>query len=273
MRAYRHAALACAGLAALGAASSSGAHVRVVATAAAVPSAAARDELSAVCPPLSLPDREACVSFRGVESEARELAMQSASHHDRHGNLTVYDQIPRTPDRPESYDAYRYPIPVGEHAHVSGFDLDKPDVDQRRGASLSAVGHGGVDLLAKRGTEVRALPLEHQDGEAEVVYVGPLFGTTVVTRNSVREAGRVRDYLVLHGHLDGAAPGLAKGARVAAGDLLGYVGDTGSEGVVHLHLELRRVRDGVDGNALPPGEIAANDRTVAVDPRNLLPLR
>jgi murein DD-endopeptidase MepM/ murein hydrolase activator NlpD len=273
MRAYRNAALACAALAALSGVSASSARVRIVNLPAPAPSASSADELSAVCPPGRLPDGETCIPFRGLGDEAPELTAKTNAHHDRHGRLQTYDQIPRLPDRPESYAAYRYPIPVDDKALVSGFDLDRPDADQRRGAHLSAVGHGGVDVMAKRGTEVRLCPLEHQEGDAEIVYVGALFGTTVVTRHAVREGGRVRDYLVLHGHLDGAAAALAQGKHLAENELVGYVGDTGSEGVVHLHLEIRRVRDGVDVATLPPGKIAANDRTVAVDPRNLLPLK
>lgn len=273
MRAYRNAALACAALAALSGASASSARVRIVNLPSPAPTSSAEDDLSAVCPPGRLPDGDTCIPFRGLGDESPELSAKSNAHHDRHGRLKVYDQIPRLPERPESYAAYRYPIPVADKALVSGFDLDRPDADQRRGAHLSAVGHGGVDVVAKRGTEVRVCPLEHQEGDAEVVYVGALFGTTVVTRHMVREGGRVRDYLVLHGHLDGAAPGLAAGKHLAENELVGFVGDTGSEGLVHLHLEIRRVRDGVDVASLPPGKIAANERTVAVDPRNLLPLK
>ena len=116
----------------------------------------------------------------------------------------------------------------------------------------SAVGHGGVDIAQKRGTEVRLVALEHQVGEAEVLYVGKLFGNSVVTRHALREAGKLRDYLVIHGHLDGPAPGLASGQNAREGTLVGFVGDSGSPGDVHLHLEIRRVRDGIDAKKLAP---------------------
>jgi murein DD-endopeptidase MepM/ murein hydrolase activator NlpD len=280
MHPHVRACLATAALAALGGSAPARESLRVVGRAAPSPSAsgAAAPARPPRCPSRSLPDGEGCVSFAdGAASlgESPELTERRNTHHDRRGRLQTYDQIPRRPDRPASYDAFAYPIPTpaGEKLLVSGFDLDRPDDQQRRGHGLKAVGHGGVDLVARRGTEVRSLPLEHQEGEAEVIHVGPLFGTSVVTRHTVRESGRLRDYLVIHGHLDGAAPGLSRGARVKAGDLLGFVGDTGSEGLVHLHLEVRRVRDGIDTEKLPPGKIAANDRTVAVDPRNVLPLR
>lgn len=230
--------------------------------------------VAAPCPSGALPDGDGCVPFAQAQG-GEPLEARSNQHHDRRGQLRVYDQIPRHPERPEDYGAYRYPIPTPEGGKlaVSGFDLDLPDEQQRRGAHLKAVGHGGVDLAAPRGTGVQNLPLEGQEGDTEVLYIGELFGLSVVTRHRRQEHGHPREYLVIHGHLDRAAPGLERGQRLAPGALLGQVGDSGSEGVVHLHLEIRRVRDGVDVATLPVGKIAANDRTIAVDPRNLLPLR
>jgi len=196
-------------------------------------------------------------------------------HHDKRGHLRTYDQIPRRPERPADYAAYRYPVPVaeGEPLRVSGYDLNLPDSDQRRGRKLSQVGHGGVDLLAPRGTEVRVVALEHQDGDAEVLLAGKLFGTTVVTRHTLREAGRLREYVVLYGHLASVAPGIEPGRPVADGTVVGYVGDTGSEGIVHLHLEVRRVRDGVDLAKVAPERVVAGEIAVVCDPRNVLPLK
>jgi murein DD-endopeptidase MepM/ murein hydrolase activator NlpD len=122
---------------------------------------------------------------------------------------------------------------------------------------------------------VTLIALEHQKGDADVLYAGPLFGTTVVTRHTVREAGQLRDYVVLFGHLNAVAPGLAAGTTVKEGDVVGFVGDTGSPELVHLHFEVRRVRDGVDAaqRATRPNDLLANDVSVVCDPRNVLPLR
>jgi murein DD-endopeptidase MepM/ murein hydrolase activator NlpD len=65
---------------------------------------------------------------------------------------------------------------------------------------------------------------------------------------------------------------LSKGAALPAGGVVGYVGDSGSPGIVHLHLEVRRAREGISLTALAPGELAHNSKTVACDPRNVLPL-
>ena len=117
------------------------------------------------------------------------------------------------------------------------------------------------------------LALEHQEGDAEVLFVGDLFGRTVVTLHTLREAGQLREYVLLFGHLDAPAPGLAKGAHLAAGELVGTVGDTGSPELVHLHLEARRVRSTVHIRNEPGYKLVANGCTVVCDPRNVLPLK
>jgi hypothetical protein len=244
--------------------------------------APARRADTTACPPGTLPDGDVCVHLPGAaDLDGAEDALASENiHRERTGRWTVYEQIPRLPDRPASYDAYLYPVPPGLPGGqfvVSGYDLDHPDDTQRRGRTLHAVGHGGVDLPDPRGTPVKLVPLEHQVGDADVVYVGPLFGTTVVTRHTLREGGRLRDYVLLFGHLEAPAPGLVAGRAIKGGELVGFVGDTGSPELVHLHLEARRVREGLDiadrMKAKGPGSMLQNDATVVCDPRNVLPLR
>jgi murein DD-endopeptidase MepM/ murein hydrolase activator NlpD len=209
-------------------------------------------------------------------TSAPETPEVSNAHHDRAGKYVVYDQIPRRPDRPADYDAYEYPIPPGMPGgrHVmSGYDLDQPDSRQRRGRHLSHVGHGGVDLPQKMGTPIRAIALEHQEGPSEVLFIGWLFGKTVITRHSLREGDRSRDYVLLFGHLDAPADGLVVGQQLADGDPIGTVGNTSSVDFVHLHLEARRVRDDIDLKKLAPGLLIANEVSVVCDPRNVLPLK
>lgn len=233
-----------------------------------------RQAPTAACPVRTLPDGGVCVPVPDLALGGEALSEQRSAHHDRAGQLRIYDQIPRRPERPLDYRAYRLPVPtLPQQSFVtSGYDLDQPDESQRRGADFKAVGHGGIDLAQKRGTPVTLVPLEHQVGDADVLLVGKLFGNSVVTHHVVREGGVLRDYLVIHGHLEKPATGLARGASVPAGTILGYVGDSGSPGVVHLHLEVRRAREGVTLASLGPGELAHNAKTVACDPRNVLPL-
>jgi len=226
---------------------------------------------ASACEPGTLPDGDACVRLPGDDDGAGPDPLVAVNaHRERSGNWSVYDQIPRRPERPPAYEAYRYPV---EGKVVSGYDLDRPDPMQRRGPTLRATGHGGVDIPRPKGTLIKMLALEHQRGDAEVVYTGALFGTTVVTRHAIAEGGELRDYLLLFGHLDGAAPGVAAGARLADGDLVGFVGDTGSPELVHLHLEARRVQAGVDAAKVPPARLLAPEVSIVCDPRNVLPLR
>jgi murein DD-endopeptidase MepM/ murein hydrolase activator NlpD len=242
------------------------------ATAAASAGTRALSSGPSPCPASALPDGDICVDIPD-DSEGPEPQSEANAHHDKRGHWVVYDQIPRRPERPADYDAYRYPVSCTKGCVVSGYDLDRPDESQRRGRRLSHVGHGAVDLPQKKGTPITLVPLDHQEGEAEVVFVGAFFGTTVITRHVLREGGQLRDYLLLFGHLEAPAPGLGPGTRLKEGDLVGFVGDTGSPELVHLHLEARRVRAGVDAAKLPPNAMIANENSVVADPRNVLPLR
>ena len=88
-----------------------------------------------------------------------------------------------------------------------------------------------------------------------------------------REGGPQRDYVLLFGHLDAPRPGLHQGARLAGGDLVGFVGRHG----------LARARAPAPRGAaragrsrceqLSPAAIVANANTVVCDPRNVLPLK
>lgn len=232
------------------------------------------------CLPGTLPDGDVCVHLPiGRDFDEPDAPAMRNAHREKSGRWAIYDQIPRRPDRPEDYDAYRYPVPAGMpdgHSVVSGYDLDRPDPSQRRGPTIHAVGHGGVDLPQARGTPVALVALEHQEGDADVLYAGPYFGTTVMTRQTVREAGRLRDYVAIFGHMDRIAPGVVAGRILKNGELVGFVGDTGSPELVHLHYETRRVREGVDVlKKLTSGPATLTDDSVSVvcDPRNVLPLR
>ncbi|HET9953738.1 MAG TPA: M23 family metallopeptidase, partial [Polyangiaceae bacterium] len=222
-----------------------------------------------LCPARTLPDHGACIPVpSGLEEEegAPQLEIEQNAHHDRRGHWVSYEHVPKRPDRPSEYRSYRFPIAVQKNQSfvMSGYDLDRPDEAQRRG-SMKAVGHGGVDLAAPRGTPIHAIQFEHQLADSEVLFVGELFGTSVVLLHNVREAGIDREYLSLHGHLERAASGLKRGDVVAPGTLIGFVGDSASRGIVHLHYEVRRARDGVKLRELGPGELAHNSRTLACD--------
>lgn len=272
---WRWAGFAVVGFVLLGARSSSVVEAPLARTAATPAGAPALAEAS--CNAGTAPDGEVCVHLIATDDSAPYAEAVENTHRERSGRLATYEQIPRLPERPADYDLYRYPIPpglAGGHYVVSGYDLDQPDAKQRRGATLRHVGHGAVDLPQAKGTPIHMIALDHQEGDAEVLFVGPLFGTTVLTRHALREGGRLRDYIMLLGHLDSVAPGVTPGVIIKEGQLVATVGDTGSPRLVHLHLEVRRVRESVDLAKIPAGGPMIGEAvTVVCDPRNVLPLR
>jgi murein DD-endopeptidase MepM/ murein hydrolase activator NlpD len=88
--------------------------------------------------------------------------------------------------------------------------------------------HEGVDYAAPTGTKVRAT------GDGIVEFVGDKggYGKLVVLRHG-------GSYSTAYAHLSRFTPGLRRGARVAQGDTLGYVGQTGWATGPHLHYEFR----------------------------------
>ncbi len=89
--------------------------------------------------------------------------------------------------------------------------------------------HEGIDIFAPRGTPLVAT----ERGVVGRVGVGRLGGLKLWLRG---ESGADWYYA----HLDGFAPGLYNGQIVEAGELLGYVGNTGNAAGTppHLHLEI-----------------------------------
>jgi murein DD-endopeptidase MepM/ murein hydrolase activator NlpD len=89
--------------------------------------------------------------------------------------------------------------------------------------------HQGTDIMAPRGTPLLAC----ERGIVSKMGTDVLGGTKLWLKG---ESGTYYYYA----HLDSFAPGLANGQVVDAGQLLGYVGDTGNAkgGATHLHFEI-----------------------------------
>jgi len=235
--------------------------------------------LLASCPAGFLPDHDACIPFPRVGGTVGGLglAQDDGENRDPSGLGTsvpwrVFEQIPLRPDRPASYGAYQYPVESSVLAVVRGHDSDRPGASLCAGGWSAGSGHSGVDLSVPRGTLVRVQQLPAQRGAAEVVYVGPLMGQTVVMVHTVDEAGRDRDYLVVHGHLGSVGDTVRLGERMAAGVVLGTVGDFGGEGHAGLHLEVRQVRDGVGPSRIRSASLVDPSVSIVTDPRNVLPV-
>ena len=88
--------------------------------------------------------------------------------------------------------------------------------------------HRGVDYAAPAGTRVRAV------GDGTVEFAGRQGGYGNVVM--LRHAGNAT---TLYAHLIGFVRGLHKGTRIAQGDTVGYVGQTGWATGPHLHYEFR----------------------------------
>ena len=125
--------------------------------------------------------------------------------------------------------------------------------------------HAGGDIMAAKGVPVVAVM------EGEVVWLRGRGGGECCSLGLRHAGGWGSRYLHLDndrpGTDDGAghgiAPGLALGSRVAAGDLIGWVGDSGNaeHTAPHLHFELRHP----DGHAVDP--FPALVRAALRDPR------
>ncbi|MEG8021964.1 M23 family metallopeptidase [Sphingomonas aerolata] len=76
--------------------------------------------------------------------------------------------------------------------------------------------------------------------EIEKLFQSALGGITVYVRSPDRR------WTYYYAHLAGYAPGVREGMAVAAGDRLGYVGDTGDAGAgnYHLHFGVSRMQPG-----------------------------
>lgn len=97
--------------------------------------------------------------------------------------------------------------------------------------------HDAIDIMAPRGTPVIAAAA----GTVEKLFDSKLGGLTIYVR---RPGGQWMDY---YAHLDGYAPGMVEGRKVAQGEMIGMVGSTGdaSPEAPHLHYAI---------NAMAPGE-------------------
>jgi Membrane proteins related to metalloendopeptidases len=88
--------------------------------------------------------------------------------------------------------------------------------------------HKGVDFAAPTGTPV------HAAGDGKVASAGwqSGYGNAVVLQHGAT-------YSTVYAHLSRFATGIKPGARVAQGDVIGYVGQTGWATGPHLHYEFR----------------------------------
>jgi peptidoglycan hydrolase-like protein with peptidoglycan-binding domain len=105
--------------------------------------------------------------------------------------------------------------------------------------------HLGVDIIAKEGNLLYAVA----DGTISKLYT---VGTDKLAGNGVRLTMADGTYF-FYGHMQKLAEGIAIGAKVKAGQVVGYVGKTGATNTPHLHLEVHPL----GGAAIDPTPIVS----------------
>lgn len=116
--------------------------------------------------------------------------------------------------------------------------------DEARGGSRK---HEAIDILAPKGTPVVAV----EDGTIAKLFLSDAGGITVYLFDPTGT------YCYYYAHLDRYADGLADGARIRRGQVLGYVGVTGNapKNTPHLHFaifKLTESRKWWQGTAIDP---------------------
>jgi murein DD-endopeptidase MepM/ murein hydrolase activator NlpD len=177
--------------------------------------------------------------------------------------LVAGSVLPAPAPEAQRLDPVIYPMtfPVsGEHS----FSRDFGDPRGRRRA------HEGIDILAEKLTPVVAVA----DGTVRWMYDER--GGDCCAVSIVHDDGWRSRYIHLNndtpgtddGRGYGIARGLREGSRVRAGQVIGYVGDSGNAEatVPHLHFELRRP----DGSAV---DAFASLQAAVADPRTAPPPR
>jgi murein DD-endopeptidase MepM/ murein hydrolase activator NlpD len=113
--------------------------------------------------------------------------------------------------------------------------------------------HDAIDIMAPRGTEVRAA----DDGTIAKLFTSRAGGLTIY------QFDPTQTFSYYYAHLDHYASGLSDHQPVKRGQLLGYVGSTGnaSESAPHLHFEISRLgpdRKWWEGDAINPYPVLTN---------------
>jgi murein DD-endopeptidase MepM/ murein hydrolase activator NlpD len=104
--------------------------------------------------------------------------------------------------------------------------------DELRGGTRP---HEALDILAPRGTPV----LSSTNGRVLKLFNSKPGGLMVYAADSTDR------FILMYGHLDAYAPGLAEGQPLTQGQVIGTVGTTGNAppNLPHLHFAIARTND------------------------------
>jgi hypothetical protein len=216
------------------------------------------------CPARSAPvddasGRARCVELpddpRGRGARARRLAaMPPTIEHLR--TTSPNDFVPRLPDRPEDYGAYLLPV----EPLLRTYAPEPPSAYDEQPKH-------GVYFATSPGSPVTLADLDEQQGDAEVLLVGELYGVTVVLRQRAQIGPSLRDYLVFYGELARPGPGVVSGAKLGPAAVVGYLpgGDDAA-----LYYEVRQQQAEMSRPLEHLSQLARPSLTVSIDPRNVL---
>ena len=157
------------------------------------------------------------------------------------------------------------PVAVAEGVEVGPAGLALPVVGIKPGQLVDTFSqaragggrvHDAIDIMAPAGTPVVAAA----PGKVEKLFFSQGGGITAYVRS---DDGRWTYY---YAHLEGYAPGLAEGQRVARGTPIGRVGSTGNANPAgsHLHFAIHRMNPGEKwyrGSAVNPYPLLAGRKT------------
>ncbi|MGE0820462.1 MAG: peptidoglycan DD-metalloendopeptidase family protein [Candidatus Nanopelagicales bacterium] len=147
------------------------------------------------------------LTWRAILTNAAPVAAETASASGSSRSTTY------------SRSVVRAPVTAGKVCPAPGAAFGSGWGAQRAGHL-----HQGVDLVASRGTPILA------------VESGYILRAGVQSNGAIRivqQGGSGAKYF--YGHMDRITVGA--GSRVSRGQVIGYMGDTGSPGAVHLHFE------------------------------------
>ena len=131
-----------------------------------------------------------------------------------------------------------------------------------KGIGSSGDSHGGIDILWKDGSEGKAL---HAITEGDVVRAD--YSNSAGYNVMWRDTGGWHHWYM---HMLGQ-PEVRAGDKISAGQLLGYVGNTGQSSGAHLHYTIKKNRGGSTGDSdvvnpltyfsryIPSGNLVGND--------------
>jgi murein DD-endopeptidase MepM/ murein hydrolase activator NlpD len=165
--------------------------------------------------------------------------------------------------RPAPQTAEAPPAPAGNWTHpllgipVQGVSRDQIVDTWGQSRANGARAHQATDIIAPAGTPVIAAA----PGIVEKLFYSQGGGGITLYVRSVD-----RQWSYYYAHLQRYAPGVVEGMQVKAGELLGYVGDTGNSGAgnYHLHFALSHMQPGDSwwkGQPVNPYPLLAGRRT------------